>query len=220
MGLPIQNLRSGTANKRPLATSLASGQIAVNYNETDPGVYLRGSSDALIKVSPTYVGSTAPNASPAAGGATGNTKGETWLDTSTTPAILKIWTGSTWNACFGFGDISLSNNAISGIKTATFNSQVALSGTSGSIAVNWNNGQNQRQPEPTGTITYAFTAPAGPCHLQLLIDSDGSSTAQTINWPGSVIFLGSTWSGANNKRSVINFWFDGTNYFAIGTNQA
>jgi hypothetical protein len=55
--------------------------------------------------------------------------------------------------------------------------------------------------------------------LQLLIDSDGTSTAQTINWPGTVIFLGTTWSGVNNKRAVLNFWYDGTNYFAIGTNQ-
>ena len=98
--VPIQNLRSGTSNKRPTATGLAVGQIAVNYNEGDPAVYLRGHADALIKVAPVFVGSTAPNATPASGGASGNSKGETWLDTSTTPNALKIWNGSAWVASY------------------------------------------------------------------------------------------------------------------------
>lgn len=471
MAVPIQNLRSGTATKRPVASGLAFGQVAVNYNEADPAVYLRGDANALIKISPVFVGTGAPNATPASGGSAGNSKGEQWLDTASSPPTPKVWNGSAFVSNYTFtsgttliqplvtsgtinngtisgstiinatisgtftlpsgvitsnaiandsivnddinsaaaivdtklatistankvgiaaldidggtdigaalvdadlfivddggagtnrkaaatritdyafnkvsGDITIASNgtaaigsavivnadinasaAIAGtkispdfgsqdvatsgnvivrgqgdlrfadadssnyvafqapatvssdiiwtlpstsgttgqflstngsnvlswttgfsasstntftalqtfssgialnnaniatIKTATFNSQTALVGTSGSITINWDTAQNQRQPEPTGTITYTFTAPPGPCHLQLLIDSDGTSTAQTINWPGSVIFLGSTWSGANNKRSVINFWYDGTNYFAIGTNQA
>jgi hypothetical protein len=57
MAVPIQNLRSGTATKRPVASGLAFGQVAVNYNEADPAVYLRGDANALIKVSPVFVGS-------------------------------------------------------------------------------------------------------------------------------------------------------------------
>ena len=52
MGLPIQNIRSSTASKRPTASNLADGQIAINYEESDPGIYLKGSSGALIKVAP------------------------------------------------------------------------------------------------------------------------------------------------------------------------
>lgn len=115
---------------------------------------------------------------------------------------------------------ALANTAVSQFKTATFNSQTTIATTSGSITIDWTAAQNQKQTEPTGTITYTFTAPPGPCHMQLLIDSDGTSTAQTINWPGSVTFLGTAWAGVNNKKAVINFWYDGTNYFAIGTNQA
>ena len=65
MGLPIQNLRSGTAAKRPSPGNLVDGQIAINYHEGDPGIFIKGNAGALIKVSPTYVGSTAPNVSPA-----------------------------------------------------------------------------------------------------------------------------------------------------------
>lgn len=114
---------------------------------------------------------------------------------------------------------ALANTAVTGFKTATFNSQPVIATTSGSITVDWTNAQNQFQTEPTGTITYTFTAPPGPCHLQLLINSDGTSTAQTINWPGSVVFLNTTWAGANNKKSIINFWYDGSTYFAVGSNQ-
>jgi hypothetical protein len=75
----------------------------------------------------------------------------------------------------------LNNSAMSGIKTATFNSQASLSTTTGAVTIDWTAAQNYKQNEPTGTITYTFTAPPGPCHIQLLIWSDGTSTAQTIN---------------------------------------
>lgn len=114
---------------------------------------------------------------------------------------------------------ALADTAVTGFKTATFNSQLDIATTSGAITVNWTNAQCQRQAEPTGSITYTFTAPPGPCHLQLLINSDGTSTAQTFIWPGTVIWLGATWSAVANKKSVINFWYDGTNYYALGSDQ-
>jgi hypothetical protein len=102
MAVPIQNLRSGTATKRPVASGLAFGQVAVNYNEADPAVYLRGDANALIKVSPVFVGSTAPNATPASGGSAGNSKGEQWLDTSVSPPTPKIWNGSAFVGSYTF----------------------------------------------------------------------------------------------------------------------
>ena len=114
---------------------------------------------------------------------------------------------------------ALGNTDLTGIKTATFSSQTVIATTSGAITLNWTTAQHQKQTEPTGSITYTFTAPTGPCHLQLLIDSDGTSTAQTIVWPGTVVWLTTTWAGVNNKKAVLNFWFDGTTYFAMGSNQ-
>jgi hypothetical protein len=114
---------------------------------------------------------------------------------------------------------ALANTAVTGFRTATFNSENLISTTSGAITLNWSTAQNQRQAEPIGAISYSFIAPPGPCHLQLLIASDGTSTAQTITWPASVIQYGSSWSMVNNKRAIINFWYDGTNYHMIGSNQ-
>lgn len=97
----IQNLRSGTADKRPDPSNLANGQIAINYNEGDPAVYFKGDTGGLVKVAPTYVGSTAPNATP--GGFSGNSLGETWLDTSITPPIFKVFDGTTFVEAGGAG---------------------------------------------------------------------------------------------------------------------
>ena len=124
----------------------------------------------------------------------------------------------------GSGDISVlsadvGNQALTNIKTISFNSIPALTTTSGSISINWDTAQNYLQNEPTGSITYTFSPPPGPCHLQLQISSDGTSTAQTIVWPATVRWLLFTWTGVNNKAAIINFWYDGTNYWAMGSNQ-
>jgi len=91
-----KHLRSSTAHKRP-TTSIADGQIAINTNSTSPGLFFKDSAGAtIIKVGPVHIGTTAPNSSPAAGGSTGNSTGEIWLDTSLTPNGVKIWNGSGW----------------------------------------------------------------------------------------------------------------------------
>jgi hypothetical protein len=91
-----KSLRSGTANKRP-TTSIAEGQIALNTNSASPGLFFKDSTGAtVIKIGPVHVGTTAPNVAPASGGSSGNSTGEVWLDTSLTPAGVKIWNGSAW----------------------------------------------------------------------------------------------------------------------------
>lgn len=122
-----------------------------------------------------------------------------------------------------FLDLSATSLSVTGslsnFKTATFATQVSNATTSGSVTIDWTQGQNQIQVQPTGAITYTFTAPPGPCHMQLTIDSSGTSTAQVITWPVSVIWFGIPWAGINNKKSIINFWYDGTSYYAMGVNQ-
>jgi len=91
-----KHIRSSTADKRP-TTAIADGQIALNTNATSPGLFFKDSTGAdIIKVGPVHVGATAPNVSPAAGGSSGNSTGEVWLDNSLTPVGVKIWDGSAW----------------------------------------------------------------------------------------------------------------------------
>ena len=102
-----KSLRSGTANKRP-TTSIADGQIALNTNTTSPGLFFKDSTGAtIIKVGPVHVGTTAPNASPAAGGSSGNSTGEVWLDTSLTPNGVKIWNGASWTNATPIGSTTV-----------------------------------------------------------------------------------------------------------------
>jgi hypothetical protein len=137
MAVPIQNLRSGTATKRPVASGLAFGQVAVNYNEADPAVYLRGDADALIKVSPVFVGPGAPNVTPASGGSAGNSKGEQWLDTASSPPAPKIFDGSAFVNSYTFA------------SGTTLIQPLVTSGTiSGSTIIN-------------ATISGTFTLPSG-----------------------------------------------------------
>lgn len=155
-----------------------------------------------------------------AGSVSAATAGTDYLAPPSGTALLKANAGGALANATANTDYlipALANTAVTGFKTATFNGQVNNASTSGAVTVNWTNGQVQSQAAPSGAITYTFTAPPGVCHLQLLIAAP--TTAQTINWPAAVIWLETTWAGVNNKAAVINFWYDGTNYYAIGSNQ-
>jgi hypothetical protein len=105
--MAIQHLTSSTANKRPAPAAMSNAQLAINSNTSSPGLFFKDSAGALIKVGPVHVGSTAPNASPASGGETGNTVGEQWLDTTGGTYVFKVWDGSAWRSETGtFVDVN------------------------------------------------------------------------------------------------------------------
>ena len=91
--------RSSTADKRPTAAQLDVGELALNLESGDPGIFFEDSSGNVRKVGPITVSGTAPNSS--AAGSTGNSTGEGWLDTSVTPNELKVWDGSAWQSSGG-----------------------------------------------------------------------------------------------------------------------
>ena len=94
--MALQNLRSNTANKRPTASGMVDGQVAINTNATNPGLFFKDAGDGIRKVGPVFIGSSAPNSSPAAGGSTGHSIGEQWLDTSNSRYVVKTWDGTVW----------------------------------------------------------------------------------------------------------------------------
>lgn len=97
MAVQILSRRSSVLYDRPFPIRLGVAELAVNNNPSDPGLYFADNtatpSTGLIKVGPTFIGATSPN-TPAAG-FTLFSKGESWLDTSST-YIFKLYDGTTW----------------------------------------------------------------------------------------------------------------------------
>jgi|TARA_X000000368_G_scaffold2012_1_gene1545 hypothetical protein len=97
MAVQILSRRSNVLFDRPYPTRLGVGELALNYNAGEPGLFFvdntASPSTKLIKIGPIAIGATAPNNS--AAGYTSLSKGESWLDTTTTP-LFKIYDGSNW----------------------------------------------------------------------------------------------------------------------------
>jgi len=96
--MTIKHLRSSTLDKRPQPSGMADGQLALNTASGSPGLFFKDTNGSLVKIGPVHVGSTAPNASPASGGTSGNSLGEQWLDTSGGGYLFKIWDGAAWRS--------------------------------------------------------------------------------------------------------------------------
>jgi len=120
----LRQLRSAEPQKRPIPTSLEDGQLALNSNTTEPGLFFKDSNDELIKVGPVFIGSLAPNSNPAVGGLSGNSVGEFWYDTS--EESLKLWNGSVW--------IEITGN----IGPGTSGNGVIISNTAPTLRLNGN----------------------------------------------------------------------------------
>jgi hypothetical protein len=94
MASTVKHLRSSTASKRPTASGLAEGQLAINTASGTPGLFLKDSAGAVVKVGPVHVGASVPNAVPA--GSAGNSTGELWVNNGTTIHGLNYYTGSAF----------------------------------------------------------------------------------------------------------------------------
>ena len=97
MAVQILTRRSSVLNDRPFPIRLGNAELAVNNNAGEPGLFFADNtaspSTGLIKVGPTFVGAASPNPSPV--GFNSYSKGESWLDTSSTQ-VLKIFDGTNF----------------------------------------------------------------------------------------------------------------------------
>ena len=142
MAVQIQTRRSSTANDRPFPIRLGAGELALNNNNTSPGLFFADDtaspSTGLINVGPVHIGSTAPNSSPA--GFTSSSKGETWLDTASTQ-IFKVYDGSAFQTVKAVASVSagLPTNPVNGQLVWDTNSggslKIYLSASSSWVAV-------------------------------------------------------------------------------------
>ena len=107
MAVQILSRRSSVLHDRPFPTRLGTAELAINNNAGQPGLFFADNtaspSTGLVKVGPISVGTAAPNN--AAAGFTGNTKGESWLDTASTQ-IYKIYDGSNWQTAKAVASVS------------------------------------------------------------------------------------------------------------------
>ena len=60
MAQRIQNKRSSIAGKRPDGSYLEPGELALNTNASDPGVYFEVNDGSVVKAGPTYIGDSQP----------------------------------------------------------------------------------------------------------------------------------------------------------------
>jgi hypothetical protein len=105
--MALQHLRSSTADKRPTPAAMSDGQLALNTNLASPGLFFKDSNGDSVKIGPVHVGTTAPNATPGAGGQAGNSVGEQWLDTTGGVYVFKIYDGTAWRSETGtFVDVN------------------------------------------------------------------------------------------------------------------
>ena len=137
MAVKVQHLRSSTANKRPTAANLLDGELSINTDAGTAGVFFENASGGIVKVGPAEVGATAPNASPPAGGSSGNSTGEFWLDTANAGGnavqALKIYDGAAWDyigsVTIGTTDIEVGSAGSTTLSGLTSISSTDITGT-------------------------------------------------------------------------------------------
>jgi len=97
MAQRIQLKRSSLAGKRPNGKYLEPGELALNTNASDPGLFFEANDGSIVKVGP--VGITSDGNPPTILGEEvppGN--GELWLDRSGGTNILKVYANGEWIA--------------------------------------------------------------------------------------------------------------------------
>lgn len=136
--------------------------------------------------------------------------------------VLSLIAGSVTNAQLA-GSISwaklltaIGDVGFTGLKSLTYNGEVDNGNSGTSDAVDFTTGQLQKGTL-TGNCTYTFTAPAGPCGVQLKLTQDGTG-GRTVTLPTIVWLDGVTWqpNPTASSVSILPLYFDGTNYYGFG----
>ena len=156
--MALQHLRSSTADKRHTPAAMSDGQLALNTHTSSPGLFFKDSNGDSVKIGPLHVGTTAPNATPGAGGQAGNSKGEQWLDTSSSRYVFKIWDGTAWRTQDG-EFVNTSGDTMTGALVMDNQQQVQF-----------------RETTANGTNSIALQAPAAVASDKTITLPDATGT--------------------------------------------
>ena len=156
--------RSGQSSDRPFTTTVQAGEVAMSFGAADHGLYFKDSAGSIRKFGSNHYGTTAPNSSPV--GSTGNSVGETWVDSSTASYYLRVWTGAAWQKVgAGFADsaatASTATTALSANTATVANSAVVASGSLGSVVASGIEVVNALPTAYTGGLVYLNTGASG-----------------------------------------------------------
>ena len=212
MTVKVQHLRSTTASKRPNSGNLLDGELALNIVAGTAGAFFKDGSSNIIKIGPAEVGGTAPNASPGAGGSTGNTTGEFWYDTG--GSVLKVHNGTTFvvagsttvgTTSIDLGSTSTTLAGLTDVSSALF----TLPGsTSGDFKL--------QSAAASDSTTYTWPAADGTVDQVLSTNGSGvlswaEAATNDISQGDSSVTVTDTGTDGN-----IAFTTDGTNAWNIG----
>ena len=116
------------------------------------------------------------------------------------------------------GTLDVSSNHLKNIKTATF-AEVYDNGThsSGTLTIDWNNGQKQKVVFDVDDFGVAFTSPTGPGNFSLIVsytDDDYSAASWPVDhWLAN----NSSFAANSSSRDFLNIFYDGVEYYgAVG----
>jgi hypothetical protein len=202
MASTIKHLRSSTASKRPTASGLAEGQLAINTASGTPGLFLKNSAGAVVKVGPVHVGASAPNAVPA--GSAGNSTGELWVNNSATIHGLNYYTGSAFvnltpsGTTTVAGLVELATNAETQTGTDTVRA-VTPSGLQSKVS-------NSTSTTSSTTIASSTAVKAAYDLANAALPKSGGTVtgALEIGTAGSLVFEGSSADSFETTLAVVN----------------
>jgi hypothetical protein len=202
MTTPVKHLRSATANKRPAASGMTDGRLAINTASGTPGLYFVNNASGVVKVGPAHVGAAAPNATPA--GSAGNSLGELWVNNSTTINGLNYFTGSAFvnltpsGTTTVAGLVELATDAETQTGTDTVRA-VTPSGLQSKVSNSISTTSSTTIASATAVKTAYDLANAA------LPKSGGRVTGELEIGPaGSLVFEGSTDDGFETTIAVVN----------------
>jgi hypothetical protein len=92
--LKRSNVLDGSSAKEPTAVQMEYGELAVNYNNGDPAIFLKDNNDNIIRIAGSGSTGSGGNPSGPLPPGTGNQVGDLFFDT--TNEILLYWNGSEW----------------------------------------------------------------------------------------------------------------------------
>lgn len=113
----------------------------------------------------------------------------------------------------GAADWDFADHDLHNLKQVDFQDEHDDGNSTGTATIDWNEGNNHKTTM-TGACTFTFTAPAGPCHVQLKMTAGGTHAP---TWPAAVRWPAGTEPSWTAGIDIIGFWYDGANYDGVAS---